>query len=1136
MIRKNFAAACVFLFLLLLAKNSVAQTQQLKFNLVTGTNGISLGKINCVIQDKFGFTWLSDQSNRCIIRFDGSRMTRFQYDPKNPNSLGGYYPECLAADSAGNIWIGFYGMGLDKFDPVSNTFTHYRHQKNDAASLTDDFVAALRIDHLGNLWVGNYGGLDLLDQKTGTFKHYKNIPGDTTSLSYNTIRAIYEDKAGELWIGTGLPWDDNNEGGLNRFHRNTGTFTRYLNDPKNPNSLINNKVRSIFEDSRGTFWVGTAGDGLHTMDRKTGHFTRHTYNPAKPGQLSRPALKNYEDHITFITEDAAKQIWIGTMSNGVVRYDPETKQITHFGNDADKTGAFKDNSGWWAYPTADGLVWLSTQSARLYKIDLFNNLIPHFNSNNNAGVGSFSQETDSVFWFGTVNGLIRNDLSNGTTTRFVNELNNPNSLSNSFVETIIKDKQGDMWFGTDNGLNQYDPKSKRFTHYLYGKENNPGGAVNIVISLLEDKDSNIWAGVVNNGLYMLDRKTGKLTSYKFSANDTSSISADVVLSMLEDETGDLWIGLGNNAGINRLNRKTGKFKKYLSGLIISSIYRDADGVIWLGVPEAGLLRYDRNSDNFFSFREENTGIGINYIKSIIGDNENNLWIASVAGIYQLNKKRDHTILYANKNGVYLESDNFYNSAYKSSNGELYFGNWNGYYSFDPAKLKTVNSLSHLYFTGFWLNDKVVTPDKDGPLKESFFTAKEIRLNHNQNVFSVSFSLVDFRNTGNNNIYYTLENYDKDWHPAGIDNKVQYFKVPPGKYTLRIKAANSTNGIWSEKSINIIISPPWWTTWWAYVIYGLLFIAFAFSIHRYQKERVIKAERERTRAKEMAQAKEIEKAYHELKTTQAQLIQSEKMASLGELTAGIAHEIQNPLNFVNNFSEVNKEMLEELKAERLKPNAERDDQLQDELINDVIGNEEKINHHGKRADAIVKGMLQHSRTSTGKKEPTDINALADEYLRLAYHGLRAKDKDFNAEIKTDFDESIGKINIVPQDIGRVILNLINNAFYAVQQKQKEATTGLPTFQKLATLYQPTVNVSTKKIGDRVEIKVSDNGNGIPQKIVDKIFQPFFTTKPTGQGTGLGLSLSYDIIKAHGGEIKVETKEGEGSEFIIQVPNV
>ena len=269
---------------------------------------------------------------------------------------------------------------------------------------------------------------------------------------------------------------------------------------------------------------------------------------------------------------------------------------------------------------------------------------------------------------------------------------------------------------------------------------------------------------------------------------------------------------------------------------------------------------------------------------------------------------------------------------------------------------------------------------------------------------------------------------------------------------------------------------------------------------------------------------LEKTLSDLKSTQSQLIQSEKMASLGELTAGIAHEIQNPLNFVNNFSEVSNELIDEMKEELKKGNYDDASGIAD----DVKQNLEKINHHGKRADAIVKGMLQHSRSSSGVKEPTDINALCDEYLRLSYHGLRAKDKSFNATIKTDFDNSIGNINIIPQDIGRVVLNLLTNAFYVVDEKK--------TLRQAQgdTHYEPTVSISTKKINGKVEIKVTDNGNGIPQKAMDKIFQPFFTTKPTGQGTGLGLSLSYDIVKAHGGELKVETKEGEGSEFIIQLP--
>jgi two-component system NtrC family sensor kinase len=291
-----------------------------------------------------------------------------------------------------------------------------------------------------------------------------------------------------------------------------------------------------------------------------------------------------------------------------------------------------------------------------------------------------------------------------------------------------------------------------------------------------------------------------------------------------------------------------------------------------------------------------------------------------------------------------------------------------------------------------------------------------------------------------------------------------------------------------------------------------------------------------RTAELTQQKEeLQHALEHLKATQEQLIQSEKLASLGELTAGIAHEIQNPLNFVNNFSEVSAELVAELKEERARAKEERDEELEEELLSDIIQNLQKINHHGKRAASIVTGMLQHSRVSTGKKERTDLNNLADEYLRLSYHGLRAKDKSFNAQIVTDFDPNIPKTEVIPQDLGRVLLNLINNAFYAVQKKKQEMSESQQTTLPTSSNYEPTVWVSTKKVDDEIHISVRDNGTGIPEEVQSKIFQPFFTTKPTGQGTGLGLSLAYDIVtKGHGGEIELESAEGEGTTFVVKLP--
>jgi len=853
---KLFTRQYVLLPLILAATGSLAQTQQVKFNLVTGTNGVSLGKINGMTRDKFGFMWFSGETNRCIIRFDGSHMTRYMNDPRNPNSLGGYYPECLSADEEGNIWVGFYGQGVDKFDQITNTFSHYRHKKDDPESLGSDTVSAILVDHLGNVWVGNDSGLDLLDKNTGKFKHFRNKAGDPSSLSHNMVRSLYEDRNGELWVGTGFAFSPQEKGGgLNRFNRSSGTFTRYLHDPKNPHSLIDNKVRSIFEDSYGTLWIGTNGDGLHTMDKKTGVITRHRYNPSKPDQLSRPAVKNEIDHITFITEDADRKIWIGTLLNGLTRFDPSSNKIDRFANDTDKTGALNDNSCWWANSTPDGFVWMSTQNSNLFKIDIYHSVIPHVGDKRADGLRAFAEGSDSICWYGTLEGLIRKNLKTGSTRKFVHELANENSLSNDHVRCIMPDKNGDLWIGTDDGFNHFNFKTETFTRYYH----NPSASLNLfngVTSLYQDHDSSIWAGSVGSGLAKLDPRTGKLII--FNGADSNSISRHSITALQGGNKNDLWIGTYNQGGLNKLSMENGKVTYYLPGSNIYSLFRDAAGIFWVGTDEA-LFRYDEKTDSFNSIAETNSGNNIVEVSSIVSDDEDNLWVGTRTSIYRLNKARDQVTRYGNEYGI-PDANNFFYVSFKRHDGQLIFGDDFGYYTFYPKELKRTSSKTQLYFTRFWLNDKEVIPTKKGPLKESLFFEKKIDLLYNQNVFSFSSTFVDFRNDGEKKIYYKLENYDADWHSAEAEQQVQYFKVPAGNYMLRIKTANTSDGEWVNRSMAITISPPWWATWWAYIVYSLLFIAAVYSVHRLQRSRVIRAERERTRARELEQAKEIEKAY------------------------------------------------------------------------------------------------------------------------------------------------------------------------------------------------------------------------------------------------------------------------------------
>jgi len=485
---------------------------------------------------------------------------------------------------------------------------------------------------------------------------------------------------------------------------------------------------------------------------------------------------------------------------------------------------------------------------------------------------------------------------------------------------------------------------------------------------------------------------------------------------------------------------------------------------------------------------------------------------NLSGIYLKLNKLDSALLFASDglNLIRKTNDRKYESALLIVMGDIYSGKGNRssalqYYELAMESARLTNATSHICWANFALcryflsnrnSDSSLYYAKQ-TLNTYLFSATPSHIFNISDVYENLFESYQLKNqTDSAYKYQGLTRITADSTYKDRINSLTAFQNLGFAEQLRLRDVEKEKLAWQSKIRTYALLA-------GITLFMLITFLFYTNSRRQKKDKA-----------------KIEKAYAELKSTQSQLIQSEKMASLGELTAGIAHEIQNPLNFVNNFSEVNKELIEELQQE-LKA-GKIDDAI--EISNDIKSNEEKINHHGKRADAIVKGMLQHSRSSSGVKEPKDINALCDEYLRLSYHGLRAKDKSFNAAMKTDFDNSIGSINIIPQDIGRVVLNLLTNAFYVVDEKKKSGIEN----------YEPTVSISTKKLNGKIEIRVTDNGIGIPQKVLDKIFQPFFTTKPTGQGTGLGLSLSYDIMKAHGGELKVETKEGEGSTFIITLP--
>jgi signal transduction histidine kinase/ligand-binding sensor domain-containing protein len=1109
-------------------------SQQPKFNLVLDNKTYNLGFVYSITQDQKGLIWFTSVQ-KGLQRYDGKKLTAYSHNSENPNSLASNMATAVSVDSSGHIWVGTMGSGLDRFDPETKKFTHFRHEPGDPTSLGSDTLFAITTDRSGNTWIGTNRTIDKFNPATGKFTHYiidELFNYVYTSEDIASINAIYEDRKGNLWVGWGDPFAGKKEavGGLARLDKATGKFIQYKHNPTNPNSLADNNVFSIYEDSKNNFWVCTRGNGLQTLDRVTGKFTNYNYDANNPERLSRPPFTGSQiDFTTFITEDAKGKLWIGSFTGGINMYDPVLKKTIHFGSVSnDKTNryakdtlnGFTDSMAFRAFSSKDGLLWITSGNGSIYNVDLSRTTVPFVSLNGAAGA-FYYEEDKNVLWIQSDSGIIRKNLLTNQEKLFKHDPRNVKSLANKDVMAMQGDGEGNIWMATHwNGIEKFNIKTEQFTHIRHDK-NNPASLVHdSTHTLFFDRQNYLWIGT-HKGLSRMDIKTGSCTNYINDPKDSLSVGKGHINSIAQDKNDMIWIGTDDD--MYALDIKTGKFQRHkVGGGQIVNICIDETGKIW-AAGSGGLYFLDKQKNSFKKFTTQAYPDGFEDVWGIVEDDKGNLWLSTNKNIIKINKERDAAKIFGAAQGVQPITGMWMENI-RTKDGRLFLGSLKGYYSFKPDELIDERTAPILNFSNFKIGNEEMVVGEGTVLTSPIWKTNSIKLGYWQNTISFEFEAIDYKSQGEIKYLYKLENYDNEWRDIGTEHKATFFNLPHGKYILHIKAVNSDGAV-AQKSMAISITAPWWKTWWAFCLYAILVIVAGYLIYKYQKYYIVKRERERTQQKELAQAKEIEIAYTELKATQAQLIQSEKMASLGELTAGIAHEIQNPLNFVNNFSEVNTELIEEMKEQLAMDNK----QMAMEIADDIKENEQKILHHGKRADAIVKGMLQHSRSSSGVKEPTDINALCDEYLRLSYHGLRAKDKSFNATMKTDFDETIGNINIIPQDIGRVILNLITNAFYVVDEKKKA-----PRPPEGGVPYDPTVSVSTKKVSDKVLISVKDNGPGIPQKILDKIFQPFFTTKPTGQGTGLGLSLSYDIVKAHGGELKVETKEAEGSKFIIVLP--
>ncbi|HSF54427.1 MAG TPA: two-component regulator propeller domain-containing protein [Algoriphagus sp.] len=1112
----------------LLGEGGVSQ-----FKTYSTDDGLALDAVNCAILDSRGHLWFGTNGGG-VSRYDGNTFTNFT----SAQGLSGNILRSMLEDSKGNIWFGTIS-GVSKYDGY--TFTNFSREDG----LADDGVFSILEDKNGHLWFGTGGGgVSKFDGEKFTTLTTED------GLADNFVISILEDGEGNLYFGT-------YGGGFSKYDgKSFQNFSEH-------DGLPGNRVRSFTLSNSGKIWIGTIGGGASLFDGKT--FTNYSIKDGLAGDIVRTIVEDSQGNAWFATEtgisrydgekfttytrnqgmpsnsvlsivkDASGKLWFCTDGGGVSRF--EGSSFTNFS----VAQGLGNNLVLSTLEDKDGNLWFGTAGGGVSKFD-GKSFITYSTSQGLGSdiVNSMIQDQSGNFWFGTGGGGVSKFDGKVFTT-----YTTAHTLGVNEIYSIAEDHLGNLWFGSEGGgLSKFD--GENFTRYT----TDHGLAGNVILSILEDSENQLWIGAVDGGISRFD-------GTKFTNFTTSQGLVDnAVIRIKEDLSGNIWVGTEHGLS-------------FLSKDELSSLKNSIDTTF-----------------SFQSFGTKD-GLPDNLIQQIVpmkngkiavGTNLGFIFFDAPKANQPFNKLENIEIFNSNTGFPVKDLTDGQNGMYQDSKGILWAGtgsNKTALVRFDYRELARNQKAPKIFLKQIRINEEVIPwhtladntspkaivsdelntfgkelfPEERDSLKRRFkgisfegvspfySFPENLVLPYRHNHINIDFGSDELAKPYLVEYQYILEGYDEEWSPVLRKTSATFGNIHEGEYTFLVKArftgpAEGQAGEWTEPiAYRFSVLPPLYRTWWAYAFYTLLFLSLIYPIHRIQRNKAIQAEQEKARERELEQAREIEKAYtklesaHEnLKATQNQLIQQEKLASLGQLTAGIAHEIKNPLNFVNNFSGLSLEFLEEIEEELQK--MEPTDSLENvkDLLADIKTNLNKIKHHGGRADGIVKSMLMHSRGGSGAMEPSDLNEVIREYVNLSFHGMRANKNPINVDIILKLDESLPKIPLNMEDFSRVILNLTKNAFDAMREK----------INNVGPEYQAKLEVRTKNLGENILIEVEDNGPGVPEEIKDKLLMPFFTTKKGTEGTGLGLSITHDIIKAHNGSLEITSKVGEWTRFSITIP--
>ncbi|MBL7791908.1 MAG: response regulator [Saprospiraceae bacterium] len=1055
--------------------------------------------IQCIAQDHTGFVWFASQTG--LYRYDGQHVVTYRYDPQDKASIAGDYIEWIFVDKKNTLWLGCPGFGLSAFDPATTRSVHYTHDPDDPQSLSNNNVWMITEDRQGYIWVATDNGVNRLDRRTGKFKRFLHDPDNPKSLSYDIARSVYTDRQGTVWVGCGVAGDVNDPhdilGGLNRYNGD-GTFTRFQHNPGDPNSLSDNRVRALFEDSRGNFWVGTAGTGLHLMDRKRGIFTRMVGPVLQKSKSAFP--DNYS--VSVISEDQNGWLWIGASQGGLNVFDPVTQQMRHFEDEPGMDGSLQTKSVLTFCQTRDGVIWLGSgnDSWTVYRVKPPQNLFSFFDKRQlgrqRIQVNGMAADPTGGFWAqttGDFNGILHFNTNKTAWSHLSYE---PPVTQTKFLDffELGTDPFGHLWASTEKGLYKMSLGQPNGKLRL---DSNVSRSIAFPHPWVPyfDKKGNIWIPSFGGGLYRFDSQWQDLTHFKHNPADPQSLGGDIVESVFEDHQQNIWV-LGGGIGVDpahplfldRYEPATGAFIHYLPpgdyGDPMKAVV-DRQGNIWFAAFPYGIRKLNPITREYKVFTQAKGALPDNRLTQLIPDKRGNIWLLGSEIILLLNPETERFFTYTERHGVHPLSFEFISGACTTATGEIVFGGVNGFLFFQPEEVyrQAGRIPPVIRLTDFSIKGRTIVPGNDSPLSRAVWESSDIRLSHRQNVFSFHLANFDFNGAGLSLLEYKLENYDHDWRSDLYNGEASYVNVPPGEYILKVRGANSL-GAWSgeQVGVRIVILPPWWRTWWAYLLYAMVAFGMVYFFYKIQ----------------------IKRRLERLETLRLQELDAFK----SKLYTNITHEFRTPLTVITG-------MAEQLKSELRKIPGSSALNFQYPIS--------LIERHSAGLLRLVNQMLDLSKLESGKLDlhyqQGDV-VIFLKYLTESLHSL-AESKRVKINFQSDFEKFVVDFDV--EHLQQIALNLLSNALkFTPEGGEVTVKVGLADDQS----------------SPRFFLSVTDTGIGIAEEHLPHIFDRFYQA-PINEGhasggAGIGLALTKELVKMMWGEISVKSLLGKGTTFTVVLP--